>query len=256
MLTHRPHLFAVALAGSGLLTLPGHAAVLTATPASFDSIAGESQSNAASGYLVDNNSPRIGNGGSNSQQQRQLLDLVVGLTLPTLPDGDVIQSATLNFRVASGRENDPQIPGLDTYLIDLADPSGTGTSLYYEAENDPNPLTAFVGGFDESQVGDGDLDGGSDETVNEDLSYTLDADALAVLQSFYTAEDPNQAEAFFRWNFDANQDLAFFNRWNIALTGTNAPALVIETEAGVIPEPASLALLGLGTLCLLGRRRA
>ncbi len=242
---------------AALISGSAGAAVLVANPNSFDRIVGEVQSNATAEYQADTSSGRIGVSGSSLNDTRTHENLVIGFTLPTLGAGQTIQSATLTFRVAGGRENDPQVDDIDVYLLSTADPSSAGTGFFLESDTDSNSANRFIGSFGEGTTED--LDSGSDEVFSApDYGFTfdLDASALALLQTYYTGQNPNQSEAFFRWNFDADQSLTEVNRWNIDIAadssqGFDVPTLNITT----IPEPSSLMLGVIGALALLRRRK-
>jgi len=231
---------------------PGIAATITADQlASVDAIAGEGQPNATLGYDSDGGTGQVGIIGSTSAATRAHVNLVVGLTLPTLPAGEVIDAAFFTFRIAGGREQVSDVPGLDTYLLGTADPDNSGTSLFLESSTDPNTANAFLGKTTESDTED--LDSGNETFTPPDytITYQLDTSALALLTSFYAGSNPTQNEAFFRFNLDDNENTDSIERWVIDVVDEDTPFLTITT----IPEPASLALLAAGGLLIGARRR-
>ncbi len=241
------------------------AAVFTANPTSYDQIVGERQpAGPALGYVVGANDGLVGVAGSSGG--RFIGNLVVGFDLPTLDPGDVISSATLTYRIASARQQNlsPDLPNLDTYLLNDDNPADNGAGYYYEGANDPDPTTTLLGSISEGSPGPGDGSVFGEEFYPESdadsyITFELSPTALLVLQSFYLGSDPIQDEAFFRWNLSDNQGTNEYNRWVVDVTDTtgfdDTPLLTINTLSNPIPEPASLMLVGLGGLCLLGRRR-
>ncbi|MEM6393210.1 MAG: hypothetical protein AAF797_10590 [Planctomycetota bacterium] len=233
--------------------------MLNATGLSFDSIIGESQTNAdAPQYVVDANAAQIGVGGSTSSQTRANRLLVIGFALPTLDPGQVVTGARLDYVLRSGRDGSAgtgnvEIGSLDVYLLQTSNPDASGTAFFYEGTvgDEADPLTDFVGSTPEPAG----INGSSDTVINLAISHDLAGDALASLQSFYTGETPNQAEAFFRWNWSNDHTLIEdIDRYRLDFGDTAvSPVLVIETAP--IPEPGS-ALLVVGGLALItGRRR-
>ncbi len=227
------------------------AAIYTPDIASKDTIVGDRQSGgSALGYYADSGGGTIGTTGGNGT--RATLNAVIGFTLPTLGAGETIDSATLTYRMAGAREQSNGIKDLDVYLLGTSDPDNSGTSLFLGASSDPNTANKFI-----ARAGEADT-----ETINNNsptfvapdytLTFTLPAGVLGSLQSFFTGNTPNQTEAFFRWNLSAGISLNNLNRWSIDTDGADAPILTINT---IVPEPASLSLMGLGGLALLRRRR-
>ena len=233
------------------------AGTLVANPTSIDKLVGEVQSNETTGYFADASSGRIGVAGSSLNNTRTHENLIIGFTLPTLGTGQTIQSATLTFRVRGGRENDPQVDDIDVYLLSTADPSSAGIGFFLESDTDLNSDNKLVGTLGEGTTED--LDSGSDEVFTApDYGFTFDLDAstLALLQTYYTGSNPNQNEAFFRWNFDADQLLDETNRWNIDITADSSPGFDVPTlNITTIPEPSSFLLGVIGSLALLRRRK-
>lgn len=249
---------ALITAASVLSTICGstQAAVLTATVSSTDLVVGEGQSNITLGYKVNTVGP-VGITGSFANNERQHANMVLGFTLPTLPTGDVIESVTISFRIESAREEGIPLPNLDTWLLKTATPETTGTALFLEADSDPNPDNKFVSQVGEAQTGDISSSNQTFAAPAFAVTRTLAGDALTLFTSFYTGSSPTQSEAFFRLNLDANKGItSTIERWVLDLTadssaGFDVPQLSITT----VPEPASLALMGLGGLLILSRQR-
>ena len=228
-----------------LVNTPLQAAIYTASPAnSTDAIIGLRQSNAdPAGYYADSTDGLVGLTGSASSQTRRINNVVFGFTLPTLGAGETLDSATFNFNVTGVRGS----TRLDVYLLDTTNPDTTGTDFFYnDGGDDPATDVEYVGDYFN------DSSSGSQVDLDEDVSLSVTGDALTLLQSFYTDNTPDQSEAFLRFNLDT--ELATGNpsyrRYNV-----NMDAATSSLELTTIPEPASLALLGLGGLLIAGRRR-
>ncbi len=248
-------LTATVLAGA---TGMAHGAFIHETSvASKDRIIGERQSSGpATGYTTDANSNMIGVGGSTGSRTHEIV--VVGLTLPTLGSGQSVDSAVLTFNITAIRDqgNANTLGSLDTYLLDIADPSTTGTQFFYES----GTIQASAGGTDVEHVGRttrSDLgvstnSGGIENEITfnppKGITYILTGDALDLLKSFYTGSTPDQLEAFFRFNQTSNLTMIDNDRYRIDPDS-------VKLTITAIPEPASLALMGLGGLLMLGRSR-
>lgn len=228
------------------------AAMLEADPTSYDRITGERQNAGLIGYSVDSGSSLIGVTGSNGS--RTYSNVVIGFDLPDLAPGQEITAATLTFRIAAAREAAAPLQDLDTYLLGDSDPTDNGAADFVQTPTDDDPSNIFVGTLTESELaGGGDVgnDTFPDTDLNSFVSYDLSPAALATLISFYGGDEtPDQAEAYFRWNLDGPEGDFSLNRYVLDVAGDDTPLLTITT----IPEPASLALLVLGGLCLMPRR--
>ncbi len=227
-----------------------NAAILDGAFNSADQIRGQSQNEVGFplGYFVGTPAAPGGNlsgiGGSNGSRVQG--NVVIGFLLPVLPAGEVISNATFTVEVAStsigGGATGPT--NIDLYGLNTTNPDGSGAGLFY-ASSTPDASQVLL----EAAITNSGAAGGT----------VLSDDVTAFIQSLYTDNTPNQVEVFFRLNASSDLDIAVnsnVNRVNYAVNSTvvapeDLPTLVIET---VIPEPASLALLGLGGLCMLSRR--
>ncbi|MEM1213148.1 MAG: PEP-CTERM sorting domain-containing protein [Planctomycetota bacterium] len=109
---------------------------------------------------------------------------------------------------------------------------------------------------------DGDLTTSSvqDPANNETVSVRLEVDVVNDLVDVFYDTGSAGATTEVASNIDLNwgglvTDTAQIDRFVAATRSDTALRSVVITTTAVIPEPASLALLGLGGVCLLGRRR-
>jgi len=204
------------------------AVIRTAAPASIDGIVGLAQSEASQpGYYVNRNSGLVGGTGSATTQTRYSMVPVVGFTLPTLPPGHAVESVTLHYQITGYRyQTDPNFTA-DVYLLNSADPSGTGTGLYYMGAADPNPNTQLIGSTDLP-------DGVTGTSITADpaieVSHPLTGTALTNFLAFYSGNAPTQAEAFVRFNRSSadNPDLANSQVYERFYIDTNPTNLSLE----------------------------
>lgn len=220
------------------------AAVYTATLTSQDVILGakEAASTAVLGYTINSTSTDVGESGSNGTRINELM--ILGFTLPTFLLGETLESAQLTFNITDVRiGGGDELGDLDTYLLDSSDPSGTGTSLFYQSST----IQTAAGGINMEQIGRTSRPVGFDTASPQAVTYTLTGDSLALLQGFYTGNSPDQTEAFMRFNQTTLLTLGGgTDRYNIGSA---------ELSLTTIPEPSAALLAGLGALALLRRRR-
>lgn len=189
-------------------------------------------------YYPDTTSGQTGWGGSNGS--RYATNVILGYTLPTLPVGTTITSATFKFEITGNRDHSGDDPGLDVYLLNTANPDSTGTDFYYEGANDANANVALVGSTN-IPAGTTQVNYADD---TQDQSYTLTGDALTLLQSFYEGDHiPDQTEIFFRFNIDTSLGGTSLNRYTIDLASDESSldisaAIVVVTYADWIDDPA------------------
>ncbi|BCX47751.1 hypothetical protein HAHE_16590 [Haloferula helveola] len=173
---------------------------VTGAFADDDRITGRAEAGAeAPGYYSGGAGGRVGIGGATGA--RSDLNLVLSFTLPTLPVGSTLSAASLDFEITAYRNHSGADPALNVYLLDSADPSGTGTDFFYHGPADPNPDVEFVGATDLSEpTSAGQVSYADDE---QDQRYQITGDALALLQSFYGGDHiPDQTTVYFRFNSD------------------------------------------------------
>jgi len=253
MKNHTKLLLTTLLASAALPASSHAATVFDATRASLDGIVGQAMVNAPALGYYDGSPPTstlVGGTGSTGLGTRYGQDLVYRYTLPTLNPGETIQSFTIGFQITEFRDHNQDGPELQVYLLDTADPTTTGDSLFYRGTTtDPDhPLvgTHFedAGGSNGSIVLDPDVD----------VLFTINSGAaLALLQSFYGGDHiPDQAEASFRFNLDKGvaPDANGLNRYFV-----NDDASTSGFEITAVPEPSAALLGGLGLLALLRRHR-
>ena len=197
-------------------------------PSSVDNITGESQgSSSPSGYYTDSSNNNVGVGGSSGNRFNR--NAVLGFELPTL-DGPIISAG---LTLTKTGENGPI--DVDLYGLATANPDGSGTSLFLEANSDSNPLNVKI----------------ADDLflAIDDNSTTRTADVTDFILSLYSGTDPSQIEAFFRLNPDEDLSLGSIERSAFGLSGANLSIITANANTAV-PEPSTFALAGLGLVGL------
>lgn len=235
-----------------LASTDSEAGVITSNRNSADLIVGESQSSApAEDYYTDTAVDVVGLQGSNGSNTRTNTNIVFGFLLPTLAPGETIDSATFNFEITAVRDQLGNDASLEVYLLDSSDPSSSGITFFYNGAGDTDASVEKIGGTGST------YDSVGNTTVNyaddaEDTSYAITGDALTLLQGFYGGDNtPDQTEAFFRFNLSVDPSLSGNITRYLVDTATDESSLVLTT----VPEPGSLALLGIGGLLIARRRR-
>lgn len=257
-------LLVAAMAVGAMSALTNAAAIDTvASPTSVDDITGEvydppNNSNSAGYYPAPGGQVQVGEVGSAFAPGINRINQngVVGFTLPTLSGGSVITEVELSFTIRRFRNDGNDIGDLQVYLMDTTDPQtdipgSIGTNpvdwFYDDNGNDTRAGVELVGTFDEPTS-----DFNNDPAV--DVTFTVTTGpAMTLFQSFYGGDTtPDQTEAFFRFNSNGNVTVgSHTSEYEVFGTGTNAQNLKITS----IPEPAAAALMGVGALLLLPRRR-
>lgn len=262
MSIHKPHHTLPCIAGLALLmALPDttHAAsVIDTTREAVHQVRGRTQDADAHplGFFTSDAGGAINttvgvNGGS---PQRYDHNVIYRYALPTLAVGHTIESFTFNYQITALRDHSNDSYELDVYLLDVDDPTGTGTDLFFHGASDP--AHAMVG----SHFIDTESNTDSVIGLSVNVSFTISSGpSLALLQSFYGGDHiPDQDWASFRFNLDQ----LFVNSASDPLGGVALNRYIINNDVETsgftittIPEPTTALLGGLGMLALLRRRR-
>ncbi len=182
------------------LSLFAGAGVLRST----DKILGERESGGGKpGYYPDDPIGLVGTSGKGGSRTDS--NVVFGFTLPTLPAGQKVRSATFTFEITGACDQSlGGIPDLHVYLLKTKDPNGSDTAYFYHGPRVGSSTAIFVGATAT------EVKGGSQHTYKDGMevrTFALAGDALAHLQGFYGGDHiPEQTEVFFRFNLDANPD--------------------------------------------------
>jgi len=179
----------------------------TASQTSADSIVGVRQAGgAALGYYPGTTNTVIGTGGASGS--RINTNVVLGFSLPTLAAGQKLNSVDLNFEITAARNHDGgDIPMLDAYLLDTANPDGTADAFFFHGDSDPSGSVEFIG-----RTSTGGLTSTTDEVPypadSEDRTYSFSGGALDLIKTYYGGDHiPDQTEAFFRFNLNVLTDI-------------------------------------------------
>ena len=167
-----------------------------ANRSAVDRILGRSQDQTANptGYFTQSSNRTTGATGSNGQRTDS--NVVYRYVLPTLGVGETISAFSITFQIDALRDHSDTDDELHVYLLNSADPTTTGTNLYYHGPGDSSH--AFVGSH---FVASGGNTGSINLSPPVEVTFTINSgEALALLQSFYTDHVPNRAEAAFRFN--------------------------------------------------------
>ena len=174
--------------------------------------------------------------------------------LPTLPAGETVDAANVFFEISGARQHTGSLPDLDVYLLDTANPDGTGTGFFFHGASDGSADVEFISRTSVPVSGTGQNNFADDA---QDRTFPLTGDALALFKSFYGGDNtPDQTEAFFRFNMSQDPALNPLIRYNIDLNLSPDESGVAISSHGVsgpvIPEPMTMLAVGLGITSLGG----
>ena len=235
--------------GTGL----SQGAIYVTSLGTTDSVVGAAQGGYGPGTGYETNTSAastIGEMGSTQLSTRVIRVSILGLNLPTFGAGETLVGAQLSFDITEMRRDKPELGSLDTYLLDSGDPSGSGTSLFYQSATQQTT----AGGIDLEYLGRTPYN--SSFSSPQAVSYSLGGDALALLQSFYTGNTPNQTEAFLRFNQTGSITLgSSIDRYKIDSGSVELTLTTIPGNVSAIPETSGLLVGALLSLALVRRRR-
>ncbi len=181
----------------------------------------------------------IGNTNTNNQLG------VVAFEVPELSPGEVFLTASLTFTYTGNNGAEPTDFNVDLYGLDRSpgdDGGGGVASDYFEGTvTTPSPFDIANTLIADDFVTSADSPG--------DAITTTGAENTALV-TFLNANPTTAALPFVLFRLNADSSVSGEKR-NFQFADT--PELTFTT--GQIPEPASLALMGLGGLLLIGRRR-
>ncbi len=220
---------------SAAVTFQTDEAVVVVPRGRFDTIIGESQDEGVNplGYFTNAQEDGL-SGIRGAGGQRTDHNPVIKFALPTLDDGEIIESVTINYEIYEQRHHQNQDFDAHVYLLDTADPSGTGTAFFYHGDSDPNPNVMFIG--------ETELERDGNDTVLLDppvtASHTLAGDALVWILELYDGTEPIQENVFFRFNRSipsrSNLDGSAYDRFFV---DTDPEVLFLEITTAEAPPP-------------------
>ncbi len=150
-------------------------------------------------------------------------------TLPTLPPGTSLGSASLSFEITAARDTNgaANLPELHAYLLDSLDPESTGDSFFYHGPLDPASNTRRIGTTSVAITGTDEIffDPGQHTRL-----FTLTEDALAMLRSFYNGNTPTRSTVYFRFNLSVDPAFNDYRRYRIN-TSADGSALLLGPNA-------------------------
>ena len=176
-------------------------------------IRGESQDSTTRplGYFT-NASNIVGTSGSSGSREDR--NLVLGYTLPTLPPGSTLDSATFQFEITQAFDNtgETNLPDLHVYLLDTPDPAGSGTGFFYHGALDGSASVRRIGTTSVSITGTSANSFAPGEQVR---SFALTGDALDLLKGYYDGHLPTRSTVFFRFNLSVDPAVTVLRRYLI-----------------------------------------
>ncbi len=163
-------------------------------------------------------------------------NVVFSYTLPTLPTGATLDGATVSFEITTARDStgDANLPDLHVYLLDSADPTGTGTTFFYHGNADPNASAKLVGAATPKPTITGTAD--NPFSPAESRSITLSGAALDLLKSYYSGNTPTRSTVYFRFNMSVDPATTTFRRYRVN-TAANGSSLQLNYLAPANSAP-------------------
>lgn len=207
---------------------------LTASASAWHYIRGEAENLTTKplGYYAETNSIIGISGASTDREDRTV---VFGYTLPTLPVGSTLDSATFNFEITQARDSTggANLPELHAYLLNTADPSGSGTGFYYHGTLDPSINAKRVGTTSVSISVTTDVNYAAGE---QSRSFTLTGEALTLLKSYYNGHTPTQSTVYFRFNMSVDPAITTFRRYRVSTAADRSSLqLVANAPTNYVP---------------------
>ncbi len=174
----------------------------------------------------------IGVAGAGGNREDRVL--IFGYSLPTLPEGATLDGATFHFEISGARDSTggANLPDLHVYLLNSANPAGSGTDFFYHGPDDPNPDAVRVGTTAVVITGTAQVDFPAGQQTR---FFTLTGDALDLLRSFYDGHTPTRSTVHFRFNLSEDPDLSVFRRYNIS--GAAATRSVLDLTLSTPVQP-------------------
>ena len=156
-------------------------------------------------------------------------NVVLVYTLPTLPPGTALESATLEFRITAARDTTgaANLPELHVYLLDSEDPSESDLAFFYHGPFDDSPDIKRVGTTSVPISGTSENNFGADEHRR---FFTLDGDALALLRGYYNGNVPTRRTVYFRFNLSEDPSINDLRRYRVN-TATDGSSLYLKPNA-------------------------
>lgn len=148
-------------------------------------------------------------------------NVVLGYTLPTLPVGTTLESATLGFEItlACDSTGAANLPELHAYLLDSLNPAGSDLAFFYHGALDNSPDVKRVGTTSVAITGTTDNNFAAGEQAR---FLTLTGDALALFQGFYNGHLPTRSTVYFRFNLSEDPSMNDFRRYRVNTTSSGS----------------------------------
>ncbi len=234
--------FVTALAAAIIATSGANAAVIVASNVADYNIRGTTTDTDA---VTNDGKFQLGRGTVDSMSGTGNVDAVYVFELPVL--GNAILSANLKFSVVG--ENQNTFGSFANLSVDL---KGEGF------QNNSTPITSFSGStLIQNDILDGDNFKSSVSPTFPTLVETDtsgDAALANYLQTFYGANPGYAGGSFVFFRLDENGSNVF-DSVRLLVDSSEYAASTPVLEITTIPEPASLALLGLGGFLIISRSR-